>query len=130
MCGSADPMGLGISPRFVDARLAAVLRLMGRSALRQNEVLACGERDRCGHSFFVWIKYSKFAGSKYLKLVVVTSRKEPKSKFKEGICTISLHGERCGLLKILYCKKKERRAFGISFTVTPASHRSTSTRFG
>jgi len=57
MCGSADPMGLGISPRFVDARLAAVLRLMVRSALRQNEVLACGERDRwVGHSFFVWIK--------------------------------------------------------------------------
>ena len=44
MCGSVDQMGLGISPRFVGARLAAVLRLMGvRSALRQSEVLACGE---------------------------------------------------------------------------------------
>jgi len=44
MCGSVDQMGLAISPRFVGARLAAVLRLMGvRSALRQNEVLASGE---------------------------------------------------------------------------------------
>jgi len=44
MCGSVDQMGLGISPRFVGARLAAVLRLMVvRSALRQSEVLACGE---------------------------------------------------------------------------------------
>jgi len=45
MCGSVDQMGLGISPRFVVAQLAAVWSLVlgARSALRQNEVLACGE---------------------------------------------------------------------------------------
>jgi len=41
-----------------------------------------------GQSFFFFMdKVLKFGGSKYLKLVLVTSRKELKSKqkFKEGI---------------------------------------------
>jgi len=63
MCGSADQMGLGISLRFVDARLVAVLMLMGvRSALRQNEVLASGERDRWVGDYFFMDKVLKVGG--------------------------------------------------------------------